>query len=161
LNGYTTFGYNSTAGNGLLIANGSFTNYYGYGVVYLEDNVSAGNATFIANGGEASQAGGGQIILNWDATAEDGTFYANGSTVDGAFGGRVIFSFYTPTAGRATLIATGGVGTGSDAGGGILFHYSSVGDRARVEVFGNGFLDLRAHDTPELTIGSLEGDGLV
>jgi autotransporter-associated beta strand protein len=161
LNGFTSFQGTSTAGNGLFVANGSFTDYYGYGVVYLEANSSAGNGTFIANGGQVSRAGGGQIILNTNATAENGTFYANGSTVDGAFGGRVIFSFYTPTAARATLIATDGLGTGSDAGGGILFHYSSVGDEARVEVFGNGFLDMRGHDTPELTIGSLEGDGLV
>lgn len=159
LNGFTSFGGTSAAGNGLFVANGSFTDYYGYGVVYLADNSSADNGTFIANGGQVSQAGGGQIILNTNATAENGTFYANGSTVDGAFGGRVIFSFYTPTAAAATLIATGG--TGDNDGGGIVFHYSSVGDEARVEVFGNGFLDMRGHDTPELTIGSLEGDGLV
>ena len=161
LNGFTYFAGASTAGNGLFVANGSFTGYYGYGVVYLTDNSSADNGTFIANGGQASGAGGGQIILDSPATAENGTFYANGSTVDGSFGGRVIFSFYTPTAANATLIATGGVGTEEDAGGGILFHYTSAGGQARVELFGNGFLDIRGHDTPELTIGSLEGDGLV
>jgi autotransporter-associated beta strand protein len=161
LSGFTSFGGTSSAGNGLFVANGSFTDYYGYGVVYLEGNSSAGNGIFIANGGQASLAGGGQIILNSPATAENGTFYANGSTIDGAFGGRVIFSFYTPTAANATLIATSGVGTGEGEAGGILFHYTSTGGQARVELFGNGFLDLRGHDTPELTIGSIEGDGLV
>jgi autotransporter-associated beta strand protein len=161
-NGATQFEDFSTAGDSLIIANGAlFSGTGGYGLVFLNGDSKANNATFIANGGQVSGAGGGQIILNTNATAEDGTFYANGATVDGASGGRVIFSFYTPTAARAVLIATGGVGTGSDAGGGILFHYSSVGDEARVELFGNGFLDIRGHDTPELTIGSLEGDGLV
>lgn len=159
LNGFTYFQGTSTAGNGLFVANGSFTDYYGYAVVYLAADSSAGNATFIANGGQVAQAGGGQILLNTNATAENATFYANGSTVAGAFGGRVIFSFYTPTAANATLIATGG--TGDNDGGGIVFGYTSDGGEARVELFGNGFLDIRPLQTPELTIGSLEGNGLV
>jgi len=95
------------------------------------------------------------------ASAENGSFYANGTTVEGAFGGRVTFTIQSPTAATATLIGTGGVGTGEGAGGGIVFLDSSVGAAPRVEVFGNGFLDIRGHDTRRLTIGSLEGDGLV
>ena len=94
------------------------------------------------------------------SSAENGTYYANGATVDGAFGGRVKF-YFDATAATATLIATGSVGTGEDEGGGIEFLDSSVGAEARIQVFGNGFLDIRGHGTPELTIGSLEGDGLV
>ena len=63
-----------------------------------------------------------------------------------------------PTAASATLIATGAVGTGERAGGGIMFEGGSTGGEPRVEVFGNGFLDIH---TSQLTIGSLERDGLV
>jgi autotransporter-associated beta strand protein len=158
--GATTFLDSSTAGDGLFIANGSLYNgIFGNANVHLSQSSKANNGRFIANGGKVSGANGGAIILNDDATAESGTFYANGATVDGAFAGRVIFSFGEPTAATATLIATGG--TGDNDGGEIVFAYSSVGAEARVELFGNGFLDLRDHDTPELTIGSLEGDGLV
>ena len=158
-NGYTYFLDNSTAGDGLFIVNGSLVTNLGYAQLDFWENSTAGNGTFIVNGGQVSGAGGGHIYINQSSSAEDGTFYANGATVSGAFGGRVIFYLDVPTAATATFIATGG--TGGGGGGGIVFYYSSTGDKARVEVFGNGFLDIRGHDTPELTIGSLEGDGLV
>ncbi len=158
--GITYFSDNSTAADSVVVANGSLiSGGDGYAIASLFANATAGDATFIANGGQVSGAGGGQIRLQNSATAGNGTFYANGATVDGAFGGRVYFSFDHPTAATATLIATGG--SGDNDGGGIIFHYSSTGGEAQVQVYGNGFLDLRGHDTPELAIGSLEGDGLV
>ncbi len=42
-----------------------------------------------------------------------------------------------------------------------MFEGDSTGGTARVKVFGNGSLDLSAHNAPGVTIGSLEGDGLV
>jgi autotransporter-associated beta strand protein len=64
------------------------------------------------------------------------------------------------TAANSTLIANGGVNGG--AGGAIQFQDNSLGGAARVEVFGNGSLDISSRDTfPVVTIGSLEGDGLV
>ncbi|HEY3602194.1 MAG TPA: autotransporter-associated beta strand repeat-containing protein [Chthoniobacterales bacterium] len=43
-----------------------------------------------------------------------------------------------------------------------MFLAGSDGNAARVEVFGNGNLDLRQHNAqPPMTIGSLEGDGIV
>jgi len=160
-NGYTYFYDTSTAGDGLFIVDGSLTTSFGYGILGLTANSSAGNGTFIANGGQVAGAAGGHIYVQNFASAENGTFYANGTTVEGAFGGRVTFTIQSPTAATATLIGTGGVGTGEGAGGGIVFLDSSVGAAPRVEVFGNGFFDIRAHDTRRLTIGSLEGDGLV
>ena len=159
--GLTYFLGTSTAGDGLFIANGSLGSGFGAGVVAFFDNAKAGNGTFIANGSQVSGTNGGGIVMQHSSTAENGTFYATGGMVSGAFGGRVTFTIDTPTPATATLIATGGVGTGEGEGGGIVFADSSVGAEARVELFGNGFLDLRYHDTPELTIGSLEGDGLV
>jgi autotransporter-associated beta strand protein len=47
-------------------------------------------------------------------------------------------------------------------GGTISFIQNSTGDTARVEVFGNGNLDISAHDgLQRTTIGSIEGDGNV
>jgi autotransporter-associated beta strand protein len=186
---FTFFFNNSSAGSGTFILNGSLGDDLGQGDLEFYDYSTAGNGTFIANGAEAvgdlAQGGsvataytadhgtfyanggklagaqGGRITISNFGTADAGIFYANGATVDGALGGRVFFLFNTPTAANSTLIATGGVGTGEGAGGGILFEDDSVGDEATVELDGNGFLDLRNHESPELTIGSLGGDGLV
>jgi autotransporter-associated beta strand protein len=157
--GVTAFLDTSTAADGLFIANGSLTNYYGYGLVRFWDSSKAGNGTVIANGGQVRDALGGLIELRDSSTAENGTFIANGGLVSGAFGGWMTFDD-DATASAATLMAKSGVGS-KGRGGRILFNDTSTGDTARVELHGNGFLDLRGHDTPELTIGSLEGDGLV
>ena len=159
--GITYFLDNSTAGDGLIIANGARAAViFGNAFVDFYENSKAGHATFIANAGQVPGANGGNIRMEHTSSAENGIYYANGATVDGAFGGRVKF-YFDATAATATLIASGSVGTGEDQGGGIIFQNNSVGAEARVEVFGNGFLDIRGHDTPLLTIGSLEGDGLV
>src|SRR5204863_4154696 len=62
-------------------------------------------------------------------------------------------------AGDATLVAN--AGTHGGAGGVIYFSQNSLGGTARCELFGNGSLDLSQHLSPGITIGSLEGDGLV
>jgi autotransporter-associated beta strand protein len=63
----------------------------------------------------------------------------------------------TSTAGNATLIAN------SDAA--ILFTGDSTGGTARVEVgegvYGNGHLDISAHNAPGVMVGSIEGTGAV
>ena len=61
------------------------------------------------------------------------------------------------TAGNATLVAN----SGFFDGGLILFFGDSTGGTARVEVFGAGSLDISAHNAPGVTVGSIEGDGLV
>ena len=61
------------------------------------------------------------------------------------------------TAANATLIVNGGLGGG--VGGAIYFYWASTGGTARVEVFGNGKLDISLRDAPGVTIGSLEGTG--
>ena len=187
--GITFFFGNATAGNGTLIADGSSVTVYGYGEVLFSETTRAGTGTFIANGGQIAGAGGGLIMFVDSATAENGTFtanggqvagakggtisfqetaaaeagtfYANGTTVEGALGGRVKFTTKTPTAGVATLIATAGVGPEEDAGGAIQFEDDSTGAQARVEIFGNGMLDITKHKAPGATVGSIEGDGVV
>jgi len=61
------------------------------------------------------------------------------------------------TAGNATLIANNGTG---GIGGAILFSGNSTGGTARVEAFGNGNLDISAHNAPGVAIGSIEGSGI-
>src|SRR5439155_18681339 len=65
----------------------------------------------------------------------------------------------TSTADDATLIANGDSNGGT--GGTILFGGDSIGGRARVEVFDDGNLDISAHNAPGVTIGSIEGSGVV
>src|SRR5438876_83899 len=73
------------------------------------------------------------------ATAGAATITNEGGNGAGAAAGNTTFSD-TSTAGSATLIANAGVDGG--AGASISFYDSSDGGTARVEVFGNGILDL-------------------
>ena len=57
----------------------------------------------------------------------------------------------------ATLIANSG--TVGGGGGSIYFFDDSTGGTARVEVFGNGTLDISNHFAPGMMIGPIEGDG--
>jgi hypothetical protein len=90
-------------------------------------------------------------------TAGNATFINNVGAVSGAFPGETLFN--PGDAGNATLIANGGLGGGG--GGTILFNYKTAGGTARVEVFGNGNLDISGHNPPGITIGSIQGDGIV
>jgi hypothetical protein len=63
------------------------------------------------------------------------------------------------TAGNSTIIVNGG--SGRNNGAMTVFDDDSDGGTARLEVFGNGSVDISAHNAPGITIGSLEGDGSV
>jgi autotransporter-associated beta strand protein len=104
-----------------------------------------------------SGAAGGLTYFVSISTAGNGTVTNNGG-VSGADIGATEFQG-TSTAGAATLIANGG--TGGGMGGVILFANASTGGTARVEVSGNGNLDISFHSTPGMTIGSIEGTGNV
>jgi autotransporter-associated beta strand protein len=140
-NGVLIFDGDSTAGNG------TFNNP---GFINFRDTSTGGNATFI-------NQDGGFIVFN-AGTGGDATFINNGAAVSGGFADKTLFND-TGDAGNATLIANGGLGGGD--GGSIQFASVSTGGTARMEVFGNGNLDISRHDTPGLTTGSIEGDGAV
>jgi autotransporter-associated beta strand protein len=81
------------------------------------------------------------------STAGSGTFTNNGGTtlfIDSA------------TAANATLIANGGL---DGTGGGLIQFIGGAGGTARMEVFGNGSLDIS--NNGELTTGSIEGTGFI
>ena len=154
-------------------ASGGETSFVG-----LFSRATAGNATITNNGGTVSGASGGLttfegFFLNRprvfaSSTAGDATIINNGASTSGAGGGETVFftdfnssnPLGASTAGNATLIANGGTGGGQ--GGAILFKGFSQGGTSRVEVFGNGRLDISFHNgLPALAVGSIEGDGNV
>ncbi len=88
-------------------------------------------------------------------TAGNGTFLNLGATIAQAAGGYTVFSG-TSSAGSATLIAYGGINHGY--GGRIVFYGDASGGAAKVQLFGNGELDIGNH-TKGVTIGSLDLNG--
>ncbi len=118
-------------------------------------NASAANGTFINHGGVVNNRGGGETSFSESATAANGHFTNHGGVVVGSRGGETSFS-NTASAGNATLVANGGVGLG----GRIAFAENSVGGNAHVEVYDNGFLDVRPHNS-SVTIASIAGDGRI
>jgi autotransporter-associated beta strand protein len=129
------------------------------GLVAIGNRCDAGESTIINEGGEVSGAGGGETIFEVaDPSAANATIIANGSSVSGASGG--LISFFNSSVGAdSTLIANGGSNGGG--GGAIFFRDSSDGGKARVEVFGNGALDVTLSSQRSIAVGSIEGDGLV
>ncbi len=120
----------------------------------------AGGATFHNLGASVSGGLGGRTDFWYaGASAEQSTIINDGGTAPGAGGGATQFVLNTPSADRATLIANGG--TNGGGGGSFTFWNQSKGGTARVELFGNGYLDISPRDQGTLTIGSLEGDGIV
>jgi hypothetical protein len=165
--GATVFAGNSSAGNGIFTNNGGAASGLaalgGGNTIFFADS-NAANGTFINNAAPASGAEGGVTEFetafssnNASPSAGNGTFINNGATVGGAVGGKTAF-YESSTADAATLIANGGINGGH--GGAIFFEEESTGGTARIEVFGNGFLDISGHfGRHGVTIGSTEGDG--
>ena len=118
----------------------------------------AGTANIVNRAGTTDGATGGRTMFWSNSGAENSTILCEGASVQGALGGVTIF-IDRSRADDATLVAEGG----SNGGGGglIQFRNGTRGADARVELFGNGTLDISQATTHQLTIGSLEGDGLV
>src|SRR5713101_4525053 len=151
-------------------AGGSNVAFTDAGTVQFFNTSTAGDATFTNNGavkffdtstaGDATLNNNAEILFQGSSTAGNATFTNIGGAVSGAFPGETLFN--PGDAGDATLIANGGLGGGD--GGLIVFSSAggvSTGGTARVEVFGNGNLDISQQSAPGLTTGSIEGDGLV
>jgi autotransporter-associated beta strand protein len=139
--------------NSSTAANGTFTNLGGV-IIFRSDNPVAGNVPTAGNGTFTNQDGG--LIVVDEGSGGDANFITNGGAGSGAIGSETLFND-NGDAGNATLIANGGLDGGD--GGFIQFASVSTGGTARVEVFGNGNLDISRHDAPGLTTGSIEGDG--
>ena len=185
--GTMTFAGDATAANASVTSDGGTSSSLSYAMVTFSDRASAGNATF-ANGGAIGELGYPAFLEFYgSATAGTATITNDGSQGDNASGGRVDF-YDNTSAGNSTITLTGGLvfaGAGgtlslngastaanstliaNDAGhryadgGHIWFLDDSIGGSARVKVFGMGTLDVGYHNAPGVTIGSLEGDGIV
>ncbi len=161
--GSMQFAGRSTAGNGTFIINGGSVYGAAPGNIEFGGGLSgsgdrtAGNGIFTLNGGEVRGALGGQVSFYF-SSGGNATFTVNGGLVEGASPGLLFFAFGS-TAENATLIAK--VGLNGGRGGDIRFTDESRGGNARVELFGDGDLDISYHYAPGITIGSIEGSGVV
>jgi autotransporter-associated beta strand protein len=126
---------------------------------YFTDTATAANATITMTGGTIPLGDGGILEFYSNSTAADATIANEGGAVSGGRPGKTYF-WNDSTAGDATLIANGGAVTGAD-GGGVFFYDNATGGAARCELFGNGTLDIGFHLAPGVTVGSVEGDGLI
>lgn len=146
--GVLFFSDSSTAGNATIINQGG---PFG-GALGFFNNATAGDAFITTNGARQSDDLGAFTTITYGGNA---TIVTNGGAAAGAPGG---ITLLTNSADTATFIANGG--TNGGAGGDIELISTATAERARFEVFGNGFLDLRFGPV-EGPIGSIEGDGLV
>jgi autotransporter-associated beta strand protein len=167
----TWFFDSSTAGNATFY---NFTRGDGFndGVTVFEDEANAGTATIFCEGGgtvfhkNSSAANStvisdsGNIVFTDRARAGNATIIVNGASSSDANFGVLFFLEDEASADNATLIANGGANGGH--GGLIEFWSETRGHKARVELFGNGKLDIGSHNPlVPMTIGSLEGTGAV
>ncbi|MBA3961775.1 MAG: autotransporter-associated beta strand repeat-containing protein [Chthoniobacterales bacterium] len=148
----------SSAGSSSInLAGGS--DIYGSHMTFATDSTAA-SANITVNGGLTNAAQGADATFFDQATSDHATITAHGGAVAGAGGGIVVFAASgSSTAADATLIADGSV-AGAD-GGFLSFLGTSEGGTSRIELSGNGTLDLTGRTSHTLTIGSLEGDGIV
>ncbi len=174
--GYTTFSFGGSAGNAVI------TNEHG-GWTDFDLDGEAGNATITNEGTLGTD--GWQSHTYIGGLGETATIINNPAAVRGGLGGYTSYGATDPSdsptiisngssfpggatagttliygnTGNATLIAHGS--TNGGAGGAILFEdYGAIGGgTSRVELDGNGFLDISVRRPPGLKIGSVEGDG--
>jgi autotransporter-associated beta strand protein len=135
--GTTTFENNSTAGDAVINNNGG-TVFGSAGKTTFTNTSTAGNSTINNNGGGLVFGQGGQTTFKDSSSADSSTLIAGAGA---------------PPQGGGIIIIPGGLG------GSIFFNDNSTGGTSRVEVFGNGSVDVSNHASPGVTIGSLEGNG--
>jgi autotransporter-associated beta strand protein len=180
--GSVLFHNNATAAN----ANFTLTNSVflggGSGEAIFADSSSASDAIFNVEGGEVFLSGsseaataqftvsGGSVTFDETSSAADAAFTIEGGSVNffafdenkptaanGLFtinGGSV--QFFGGTAGNATLTASS---NGGDVGR-INFNENDESE-VRIQLFGEGTLDITSIGVVFVSIGSIEGDGLV
>ena len=185
--GVTRFANSSSAGSGNFANFGGAVRGASGGSTVFFDDAKAGSGIFTNYGGAAAYAEGGRTNFNSGSSAQDGAFTNSaGVEFSGGYGGITEFSGtagaasgtfnnngstqlsegggltrFTNMSGAASARLIANSGTSPGAGGAIVFDNDSTGGTARVEVFGNGILDIRQHNAPGVTIGSLGGNGLV
>jgi autotransporter-associated beta strand protein len=154
--GAIIFGGSSTAGDARFVfPENTLRNGHG-GFVLFEQSATGGTAEFTVSGGVGSGAQGAFMQFFHTSNADRATIILDGGKFSDFRGGGEVEFLDSSGAGAATLIANEG---SPGPGGLILFEDHAHGGSARVEVFGNGALDISAQKSGSVTIGSLEGDG--
>ena len=125
------------------------------GMLTFDNTASAGHANITNQAATVSGGIGGLTTFDRYSGPAASTITNEGAQVAGAAGGMTQISSIGNAPSTATLIAEGGSNGG---GGGVIQFNTKTGTGTRIEVFGNGTLDLAAHN---LNVGSVEGDGLV
>ena len=121
---------------------------------------SAGEGHFTAVGATSSGEAGSDIEFTGSATAANGTFVINGGTGPDVAGAFMTFLDSTTAGNVATITVNGGVSGGG--GSAIFFEGHSKGGTASLSLLGNGEMDIgNSRTAAGVTIGSLEGDGMV
>ena len=186
--GAVVFEDDSSAGTGAFLASGGDLDYAGGGIAFYDkataadgsfvasgptgdvfskggqigfySSSNAGNASITINGGNAGTGIDAYVTFGDISSAANSTITAHGALTTGASGeGHISFSDLAD-AGASTLIADGD--NPDMLGGRIGFYEDSSGGTCRVQLTGQGNLDISFHFTsPGLTIGSLEGNGAV
>ena len=155
---FVLFGDDSTADNATFVNLGGTTPERGGGQVLFQDNSMAGTATFVNQGGVGISAAGSSMFFQHSSSADRGIFTIDGGSAAATTGGLVYFGDST-TAEKAVLIANGGTNGGE--GGAIQFWFNSTGGQARMKLFGNASLDISPHLGEGVSVGSIEGDGMI
>jgi autotransporter-associated beta strand protein len=151
--GHTGF-VGSSAGNAVLVNEpGSVSEALG-GETDFYENSHGDTATITNKAGMVAGAFGGQTMF-YGGDAGAAVITCEGASISGGLGGTTTFLSHA-SAGKATLVAQPGSNGG--AGGTIVFQNQATGGSARVQLFGNGTLDI---SNRQVTIGSLTGDGIV
>lgn len=149
---------NATAGSSLFTLEGAASENARGAFISFQDFASANEGVFICNRAVPGGLGGGFIDFFGHSTAANATFVLEGASAVAESGAFLQF-FEDASLSNATVSVYGGLTI--DAPGGLLRALTkSTGGSCRLEIFGNGIFDLRYH-TSGLTIGSLNGDGLV
>lgn len=153
------FNGSSTAGDATFVFPENTVSNGDGGFILFGDFATAGTGKFNVSGGVGTLAHGARIEFGTKSNADRGTFTVSGGNGSDFLGSGMLRFLDSSGAGAATLIANGGSFGGP--GGLIEFADHSHGGRARVEINGNGSLDVSGHNDLRVTIGSLEGNGNV
>jgi autotransporter-associated beta strand protein len=154
--GILNFNDFSSAGSATIVAHAATAAQGGISTLSFFDNSTAGTGTITGEGGATRNASGALLVFHETSKAGTSLITVNGSQTAGAFHS-VLFFDGAASADHATLTANSGV----DDGGEIAFMGSSPSSSAQIHLLGKGNLDVSGITLSSVTIGSLEGDGLV
>lgn len=149
----------ATAGHATITSEGTTSDIGFGGQVTFGGRATAAFANIVNEGATGSAPLGGSFMtFQADSTAGQATITMKAATNPTGGGGQVLF-LDNSTADEATLVAEDGSAS-STPGGAIIFYSDSMGGTSRLQLFGNGVLDLRFHNAAFMTFGSIEGSGI-